>query len=67
MNRYHIAEYESGWFVEEPDPKFHLEDCKFVSITGPYKTKQGAQRACDRFNKIAVGETLRLGKRIGSA
>lgn len=69
MDRYHVSEYESGWFVEEPDPNASLEECKFITIMGPYKTKQSAQRACDRINAaVAVGgKPVFIGKRMAKS
>lgn len=64
MNRYHVAEYEGGWFVEEPDPKAPLEDCKFLTLTGPYKTERDAQIACDRFNWAKGRKPVFPGKRL---
>lgn len=50
MNEYTVSEYESGWYVEKPNPEAPLEDCGFIQVAGPYKLRETAQRKCDELN-----------------
>jgi hypothetical protein len=47
---YTVSEYESGWYVEKPDPGAPLEDCKFIHVSGPFNCEADAQTICDAYN-----------------
>ena len=49
-----VSLYESGWYVEKPDPKAPLEDCKFIQVNGPFNTKEDAEKVASAYRNAWV-------------
>lgn len=39
---YLVQEYETGWYVEKPDPAMPAESCAFIEIAGPFESQSDA-------------------------
>lgn len=55
---YEAVEYESGWYVQKPDPSKPLEFACYITVAGPYKTQRGAERKAVALNDSAAGGSL---------
>lgn len=49
------VEYESGWYVQKPDDTKPLEFACYITVAGPYKTQQGAERKASALNHSSAG------------